>query len=263
MAKIAPGAFLKTILAHKREECARRYAEFDPFAGLEGAPPTPSLIERLRAKPGIIAEIKRGSPSKGLFAPDLDAGEQARRYADGGAAGISVLTDETFFHGTIADLQRAAEAVDAPLLRKDFVICREQLAEARTHGAALALLIVAALSPAQLRELLAYAQSIGLEALVEVHDREELRIAVDAGASLIGVNSRNLTTFEVDRDLPVRLAAAIPAEAVAIAESGMTGPEDLARYAEVGYRGFLIGETLARSADPAATLQHLLGGLPS
>jgi indole-3-glycerol phosphate synthase len=213
-----------------------------------------------RAGINVIAECKRRSPSRGVLRPDYDAVAIARAYASGGAAAISVLTEPTFFDGSLADLAGVSNAVSVPVLRKDFIVSEYQLLEARVAGADAILLIVAALSSEELRSLAARAASLGLDALVEVHDAEELRKAVDAGAEVIGVNNRNLRTLAVDIRASEELIARMPAGVVAVSESGLKTSRDLVRLRELGYHAFLIGERFMAEDDPGAALRELRTG---
>jgi indole-3-glycerol phosphate synthase len=206
----------------------------------------------------VIAEVKRASPSKGELASIADPAGLARDYASGGAATISVLTEERRFGGSLADLRAVRAAVDVPVLRKDFIVTSYQLWEARAAGADLALLIVAALDQNQLECLVDRAESIGLTPLVEVHDEEEVDRALEAGARLIGVNARNLRTLEVDRDTFARLAPRIPRQVVRVAESGVRGPHDVFEYAKQGADVVLVGETLVRGGDPRTAVADLV-----
>jgi indole-3-glycerol phosphate synthase len=222
-------------------------------------PPTRGFRAQLVAEPGlaVIAEIKRRSPSKGDLAPDLDPAVLARRYAEGGAACLSVLTDAEFFGGSPGDLQAARAASALPVLRKDFTVSAHDVADARLMGADAVLLIAAALAPAELRELHQLARELGLDVLVEVHDEPELEVAVAAGAALIGVNQRDLVTFEVDHGRAARMATAIPPAAVRVAESGVRDGDDARRLADAGYDAILVGETLVTAPDVGATLRSL------
>lgn len=211
------------------------------------------------AQTGVIAEIKRRSPSKGDLAPGLDPVALAASYEDGGAACLSVLTDERFFGGSPSDLLAARSACGLPVLRKDFTVCAADVADARIMGADAVLLIVAALSEAELGSLLEISRRLGLDALVEVHDESELETALHCGADLVGVNQRDLRTFEVDGELAIQLAALIPDTLVAVAESGIRGPEDVSRLAACGFQGVLVGEKLVTSTDPAAAVRALTG----
>jgi indole-3-glycerol phosphate synthase len=200
----------------------------------------------------VIAEIKRRSPSKGDLAPDLDPAALARAYESGGAACLSVLTDVEFFGGSPGDLATARAACGLPVLRKDFTVSPLDVADARIMGADAVLLIAAALDDDELRDLHALAVEVGLDALVEIHDEAELHRAVAVGATLIGVNQRDLVTFEVDTARAVRMAPQMPPGVIRVAESGITGPADARLLAEAGYHAVLVGEHLVTSGDPAA-----------
>ncbi len=207
----------------------------------------------------VIAEVKRRSPSKGDLAEIADPAQLAAAYARGGAHAISVLTEERRFGGSLADLAAVRAAVDTPLLRKDFIVSDYQLVEARVTGADLALLIVAALDDDSLRRLHETARGLGLTVLVEVHDEAEAERASDLGAELIGVNARNLRTLEVDDQAFGRLAAQLPDDRVLVAESGITGPADVARYAGLGARVVLVGEALVKDGDPESAVRAMTG----
>jgi indole-3-glycerol phosphate synthase len=209
----------------------------------------------------VIAECKRRSPSRGVLRAEYDPVAIARGYVDAGAAAISVLTEPTFFDGSIEHLAAIRAAVDAPLLRKDFIVSEYQLLEAKAAGADAVLLIVAALRPSELASLLASATTLGLDALVEVHDGDEVTIALTAGARIVGVNNRNLRTLEVDVEASERLIGQIPEDVVAVSESGLRSAEDLVRLQALGYRAFLIGERFMVEADPGAALRDLLGAV--
>jgi indole-3-glycerol phosphate synthase len=206
----------------------------------------------------VIAECKRRSPSRGVLLAEYDPVGIARAYADAGAAAISVLTEPTFFDGALEHLAAVRGAVDTPLLRKDFIVSDYQLLEARAAGADAILLIVAALTPDELRSLSRAATALELDALVEVHDEAELAAASEAGARLIGVNNRNLRTLQVDVDASERLIARMPREVVAISESGLKTAEELRRLSALGYRGFLIGERFMTDPSPREALRMLL-----
>jgi indole-3-glycerol phosphate synthase len=207
----------------------------------------------------VIAECKRRSPSRGVLAAEYDPVAIARKYEAGGAAAISVLTEPTFFDGALEHLTAVRDAVDRPVLRKDFVVDDYQLLEARAAGADAVLLIVAALEQAELIRLQSRAWELGLAALVEVHDDEELARAVESGARLIGVNNRNLRTLAVDVSASDRLAAKMPSGVVGISESGLQTRGDLERLAAAGYRAFLIGERFMTDSDPARAIADLIG----
>lgn len=223
------------------------------------AEPTRVFAEALRASDGlgVIAEVKRRSPSKGDLHPDLDPATLAVAYAGGDATCLSVLTDAEFFGGSAADLAAARSAVALPVLRKDFTVCAADVCDARIMGADAVLLIVAALDDAELADFHALAHDVGLDALVEVHDEAEVERALKVGASLIGVNQRDLVTFAVDTDRAVRVAAAIPDTVVRVAESGIDGPASAARLAAAGYDAVLVGESLVTSGDPTAAVRAL------
>lgn len=216
-----------------------------------------ALVEAPR--PAVIAELKRRSPSKGLIREDFEPVSCARAYADAGAAALSVLTDEHYFGGHLVHLGLAREAVSVPVLRKDFVVDAYQIDEARVAGADAVLLIVSALSPEQLVRLRGQAEALGLDALMEVHDEAELEVALAAGADLIGVNNRDLRTFEVDLGVTERVARGIPQDrdVVLVAESGIAGPEDVLRLENAGATAFLVGESLMREADIGSALKRL------
>lgn len=206
----------------------------------------------------VIAECKRRSPSRGVLRGQYDPVAISRAYAAAGAAAISVLTEPMFFDGSLEHLTAVRAAVDVPVLRKDFIVSEYQLLEARAAGADAVLLIVAALQPAELASLGQQASILGLDSLVEVHNEDELSVALDAGATLIGVNNRNLRTLDVDVNASDRLIARIPKDVVAVSESGLRTAEDLVHLRQLGYRGFLIGERFMSMPDPGAELRSLL-----
>ena len=212
--------------------------------------------------PRIIAECKRRSPSRGILRAAYDPAAHAAAYEAAGAAAISVLTEPTFFDGALEHLEQVRARVSVPVLRKDFVVSDYQLAEAVARGADAVLLIVAALDDVRLRRLLESAHGLGLAGLVEVHDTDEIHRAVDAGARLVGVNSRNLRTLTVDLDVLDRAAALLPSAATAVAESGIRSPEDLVRLSALGYHAFLVGERLITQPDPGEALRALRGLTP-
>jgi len=231
----------------------------DLESAIERAAPTRGFAASLsRAGIRVIAECKRRSPSRGILRGDYDPVAIARGYAGAGAAAISVLTEPTFFDGSLAHLSAVRAVVDVPLLRKDFIVDRYQLLEARAAGADAILLIVAALDDVTLATLSREARALALDVLVEVHDEAELERAVRAGADLIGVNNRNLRTLAVDVEASFRLGPKIPAGTVAVAESGLKTAADLAALAQVGYGAFLIGERFMTTPDPGAALAALL-----
>jgi indole-3-glycerol phosphate synthase len=206
-----------------------------------------------------IAEVKRRSPSKGDLDPDLQPDLVAKEYVAGGASCLSVLTDVQYFGGSVDDLQTARAASGLPVLRKDFTVAEVDVVDARLMGADAVLLIAAALDDDELTRFLARATALGLAALVEVHDEPELERALGAGARLVGVSQRDLRTFTVDQDRACALAAKIPSDVVAVAESGIRDGDDSRRLAEAGYDAILVGETLVRAADRAAALRTLIG----
>ena len=253
---------LDEILAGVRADLAER----------ETAVPLEALKERARLQPsphdalavlrqpgvGVIAEVKRASPSRGTLAAIDDPATLAREYEAGGARVVSVLTEPRHFHGGFDDLDAVRCAVDVPLLCKDFIVSSYQLWEARAHGADLCLLIVAALPQNALVSLVERTRSLGMTALVEVHDGDEVERAIDAGAEIIGVNARDLRTLEVDRDLFGSLVARLPEGVVKVAESGVRGPHDFLAYAAAGADAVLVGEGLVTDRDPRAAVAELV-----
>lgn len=222
------------------------------------APDPPSLLDALLRREGeplrVIAEVKRRSPSAGSLRDDLDPATLAAEYERGGAAAISVLTDGPHFGGSPDDVTAVRSATALPVLRKDFTVCAHDVADARLMGASGVLLIVAALRRGELRELLEVAAGLGLTALVEVHDEREQAAALDAGALVVGVNQRDLTTFSVDPTLAARLVPGFPSDVILVAESGIATARDAQRCADVGYDAVLVGEAFVTSADPAAAV---------
>jgi indole-3-glycerol phosphate synthase len=208
--------------------------------------------------PAIIAEIKRASPSKGLLAQDFDPVRLARQYAAGGAAALSVLTEEAFFQGSLADLAAARGACDLSVLRKDFTLDENHVLEAAAGGADAILLIAAILESGEILKLAEIAAGYGMAALVEVHDERELAKALEAEARMIGVNNRDLNTFEVTLETSLRLAPHIPAGVLKVSESGIGSARDIQRLREAGYQAFLVGEHLMKSANPGEALRALL-----
>jgi indole-3-glycerol phosphate synthase len=217
-----------------------------------------ALEEKSRAGVAVIAELKKASPSKGLIRAEFCVEELAGVLQAGGAAALSVLTDEEFFQGSLENLRLASAAVKIPCLRKDFIVDEFQLLEARANSADAVLLIVAALTNAELNRLALGARLNGLDVLCEVHDEGELQRALDAGCDLIGVNTRDLRTFKVDAGTAFRLAEKVPENVVRVAESGIRSGEDIARLRAVGYQAVLIGETLMRAATPGEALRALV-----
>lgn len=255
---------LEEILATKRAELAllQESEARDTLrrAALEAAPARDfaGALRRHDGRLAVVAEIKRRSPSKGELAPDLDPAVVAKAYETGGAAALSVLTDTPFFGGSVADLQRARAAVELPALRKDFTIDETQVYESRAIGADAVLLIVAALpDDALLADLRQLAEEIGIVALVEAHDGDELDRALAAGATVVGVNARDLGTFGEDLGLGEQLADRIPGDVIAVAESAIRSAEDAGRMADAGYDAVLVGEALVRSNDPAALVHEM------
>jgi len=207
----------------------------------------------------VIGEVKRRSPSKGDLLADLDPEALAREYEAGGASCLSVLTDEAWFGGSIADLQSARRATLLPVIRKDFTVDPRDVVDARIMGADCVLLIAAALDDAELRDFHTLAEEVGLDALIEIHDEAELGRALAVNGDLIGVNQRDLVTFQVDQQRALRLAPQIPSGVVRVAESGVRDAGDAARLAGAGYHALLVGETLVTSNDPAREIRRLRG----
>ena len=254
---------LDDIVAGVRIDLARREehtSESDLRAALADVAPPRDPMPHFRA-PGssVIAEVKRRRPSKGDLADIADPAALASAYARGGAAAVSVLTEERRFGGSLDDLRAVRAAVDVPLLRKDFIVSGYQLLEARAAGADLVLLIVAALDDDRLRRLHDQARELGMTVLVEVHDEPETERAVALGAELIGVNARNLKTLAVDDATFGRLAPLVPDDRVRVAESGISGPADVARFVGEGARVVLVGEALVRDGDPEAAVRAMTG----
>ena len=257
---------LATIVAATRRIVAVRVAEEPLTALAERAATMPKRLGRFQAAlsdvdgVNVIAECKRRSPSKGVLREDYDPVAIATAYAAAGAAAISVLTEPTFFDGSLEHLRAVRAAVEIPLLRKDFIVSEYQLLEARAAGADAVLLIVAALRPAELKVLHDHARRLGLDVLVEAHDATELAIAIDAGARIIGVNNRNLRTLQVDVHASEALIGQMPADVIAVSESGLSTGADIVRLKALGYRAFLIGERFMTAAEPGAALASLIGG---
>jgi indole-3-glycerol phosphate synthase len=221
------------------------------------------LEEKSRAGVAVIAELKKASPSKGLIRTEFRVEELAKELEAAGAAALSVLTDEEFFQGSLENLRMASAAVKVPCLRKDFIVDEFQLLEARANSADAVLLIVAALSNAELNRLALGARLHGLDVLCEVHDEAELQRALDAGCDLIGVNTRDLRTFKVDAETAFRLAERLPKNVVRVAESGIRSGQDIARLRAAGYQAFLIGESLMRAERPGEALRELVASTES
>lgn len=254
---------LEDILAGVREDLARREAQV-PLAALKhraaAQPAARNAIASIRRSDAVtvIAEVKRSSPSKGALADIADPAGLARDYESGGAAAISVLTESRRFGGSLEDLAEVRAAVDVPILRKDFTVGPYQVWEARAYGADLVLLIVAALEQSVLTSLVERVHSLGMTALVEVHDETEALRALDAGARVVGVNARNLHTLEVDRSIFGGVASMLPPGVVRIAESGVRGPHDVLEYARAGADAVLVGEALVTRGDPRAAVADLV-----
>ena len=261
---------LERILEVKRDEL-RRAQEREPFASLRvralSAPRPRSFIrglqgepEHRRRRPAIIAEVKLRSPSAGDIRPGADPVVIAKAYERAGAAAISILTDATFFGGDLAHLEAVRSRVVVPVLRKDFLLDEYEIFRSRAAGADAVLLLVAALGPERLRDLLAITHELGMEALVEAHDAAEVQAALEAGARIVGVNNRDLRTLEVDPGRAVRLRPQVPRDRLFVAESGVRSVADVAALAALEVDAVLIGETLMRAPDPAVALRALHGG---
>lgn len=257
---------LDDILAAKRNELAERQI-LTPLKTLEkrllAAPRVRDFMGAVHRDPHqgirLIAEFKRASPSKGVIRAGLTPGDVARMYAAAGAAAMSVLTDEEFFSGSLADLEAARKAADLPVLRKDFIIDRYQLLEARCAGADAVLLIAAALDRKALAELHAEALALGMAVVVEVHDEEEIKLALSAKPRIIGVNNRDLHTFEVDLETTLRLRPLVPGDVIMVSESGIRDHQDVLRLMTARVDAILVGESLMRQPDPGAAAAALLG----
>jgi len=253
---------LDEILVGVREDVERRSRALPLAQVKDRAAARPSALDGLAALRapgvGVIAEVKRASPSRGQLAPIADPAALARDYADGGARVISVLTESRRFGGSLADLDAVRAAVDLPVLRKDFVLSSYQVHEARAHGADLLLLIVAALEQEALVSLLERTMSLGMTPLVEVHDEAEADRALAAGAKVIGVNARSLRTLEVDRSIFERIAPGLPSDVVTVAESGVRGPHDLLAYAAAGADAVLVGEAAVTGRNPREAVAELV-----
>ncbi|HEX7360498.1 MAG TPA: indole-3-glycerol phosphate synthase TrpC [Bryobacteraceae bacterium] len=252
---------LAEIVQQKRGEIAAlrpRAVALEREAHLRASNHRPFAEALRRARPALIAEIKKASPSRGLLRADFDPAALARAYSAGGAACLSVLTDEAYFQGSLADLEAARAACSLPVLRKDFTIDPLQIFESAAHGADAILLIAAVLNVRELTAFRELAAALGMAALVEVHDAEDLAAAADSGAEIIGVNNRNLQTFEVSLDISLQLAESMPANALRVSESGISSRADIDLLLGAGFHAFLVGESLMQSADPAAAAQRLI-----
>ena len=258
------GTILDRIVASRLpevEEAKRKLPAESLQRVLDRAPRIRSIKARLMKRPGIIAEIKRSSPTAGVLRESLDPVAIAGEYREGGAAAISVVTEANFFGGELETLAGLRWQTDLPLLRKDFIVDSYQMLEARHAGADAVLLIAALLDGPALEELRRCAEELGMDALVEVRSERELQRALEAGSSMIGVNSRDLRTFEVSLEATLRLASGFPEGVLAIAESGIGSADDIRRLARAGYRGFLVGTALMRSPSPGAALAKLTAAL--
>jgi indole-3-glycerol phosphate synthase len=248
---------LGRIVAKKREELSLDPAWEHMAAGRSAG--RRDFAAALRgSSPAIIAEVKQASPSKGVLSDDFQPARIATAYEAGGAAAVSVLTDATFFQGSLNDLETARAAISLPVLRKDFTIAESQILEAAAHGADAILLIAAILTEREMRDFREYAAKLRMTALVEVHNRRELDVAIAAGSDVIGVNNRDLNTFTVTLETSLELAEHMPAGALLVSESGIHGPADVARLRAAGYSAFLVGEHLMKSGDPASALKKLV-----
>ncbi len=258
--------FLDEIIHYKRQEIARQ-KELTPSAGLarqvaQGPTGMGRDFSQALTRPGIalIAEIKKASPSKGLLCPDLDPGRLAEIYEASGATAISVLTDERFFQGSLQNLREAREKTKkTPLLRKDFILDPYQLLQAKIHGADAVLLIVAALDRSELKRYIQETVALGMTPLVEVHNLPELQTALEVDARVIGINNRDLTTFQVDLNTTFKLMTNLPKGIIAVAESGISGRKELLQLEAAGVGGVLIGESIVTAADPGQKIRELLG----
>lgn len=257
MVKAIP-SILAQIVEQKKLELAHREPGIEELAEKSITGRRDFAAALTARQPAIIAEIKKASPSRGILAPDFDPPAIARLYQQGGAAALSVLTDENHFQGTLADLESARAAVNLPALRKDFTIDPYHVHQAAAHGADAILLIAAILSERQMREFRELAEHYHMAALVEVHDAEELKPAIASGARIIGVNNRDLNTFQVSLETAVKLAEKMPLNVSKVAESGINASADIARLRAAGYQAFLVGEHLMKSGDPAGALEALL-----
>ena len=253
--------YLDDILAWHRRRAASDTRSLDSLVeqARSCAPPR-GFARAISSTPhlAVIAEIKRRSPSKGDLNASLDPSQMARDYQAGGASCLSVLTDENHFGGSVADLQAARGACELPVIRKDFTVDARDVCDARIMGADCVLLIAAALTPDELRTFVDLARHVDIDALVEIHDERELDAAVAAGATMIGVNQRDLVTFAVDHERAVRMGSLIPAGAVKVAESGVRGRSDAESLRRAGYDAVLVGEHLVTAASPSAALTDLL-----
>jgi indole-3-glycerol phosphate synthase len=266
---LEPFLHLERIIAQTRLTIAERKTQvsFEKLEQLAGQHTPRGFAQALRDKsvdgPAIIAELKKASPSKGLIRPEFDPTSLAKSLQAGGAAVLSVLTDEPFFQGSLANLEAASASTRIPCLRKDFIVDEYQIVEARAHRADAILLIAAALTDAELIRFIAAAHRYELDVLCEVHTAEELKRVQDLGCDAYGVNNRNLKTFHVTLETSLQLADQLPANAVHVAESGIRSADDLHQLRAAGFHAFLIGESLMRQADPGAALAAMLAAVPT
>lgn len=257
---MAQGTYLDRILEHHRARAAADPRPLDALVeSARACVPPRGFARAISSTPhlAVIAEIKRRSPSKGDLNAGLDPAVMARTYQSGGASCLSVLTDEPHFGGSVADLQAARAACELPVIRKDFTVDARDVCDARIMGADCVLLIAAALSAGELSDFMEVARLVDIDALVEVHDEHELAVALGAGATLVGVNQRDLVTFQVDHARAVRMGSVIPDSVVKVAESGVRGREDALSLRAAGYHAVLVGEHLVTAPDPAAALTEL------
>lgn len=241
----------KVVAEGRLAELARQRSDFRPFFE--------SLSRPGDAGVNIIAEIKRASPSKGDIHPDLDASRTAAQYEKGGAAAVSVLTDSTYFKGSLEDLEAARSACTLPVLRKEFIISRYQVYESAAAGADAILLIARILVPEKLNQLYTLCRELGMDALVEIHTSDDARTVAACGARLVGINNRNLSTFETDLAVAMDLVSRLAPGQVPVAASGISGPTDIQRNRKAGIFNFLVGESIVRSEDPARFIRELMG----
>jgi indole-3-glycerol phosphate synthase len=252
---------LARIVSRKREELQAAAVSSTELRRIADSVQTGrrDFARALRAKrPGIVSEIKKASPSRGVLVENFQPVELARQYECGGAAALSVLTDRDFFQGSLADLRAARAACSLPVIRKDFTISEYHVLEAAAHGADAILLIVAILDATQLRGFRQLASEFGMAALVEVHDRRELGIAIESGAEIVGVNNRDLRSFQVSLETSIQLASEIPRGVLKVSESGIFHAADVHRLMDAGYDAFLVGEHLVKSGDPARAILELI-----
>lgn len=257
MVKALPD-ILATIVEHKRLDLAAREPDIEQRAEQSVSERRDFIAALTRDEPAIIAEIKKASPSQGVFTEHFDPIQIAQAYQAGGAAALSVLTDEKHFQGRLSDLEAARAAVRIPVLRKDFTIDPYHIHQAAAHGADAILLIAAILTEHQMRDFRELAEKYRMAALVEVHDEDELHPAIASGARIVGVNNRNLHTFQVKLETALHLAEKIPSGVLRVAESGIHCSADLQRLYEAGYQAFLVGEHLMKSGNPETALRALL-----